>query len=192
MLRLYAHRHSTISNTDRDDFAQAFRDHAPIEGIAPTRAAGVRVRSLAGDTPQQFSKMTTIQKITESALISVTAKNTIGEQEQQFFVQTDIPVLRLMIAAESRQELAREKGQEFTEGAVPFFMSELVKAIGENQSQDEIEAKLYNLAMMAWVIDSVFHEVAAEEFVKSHLVFSFLLGGAVKYDRVSNRPSRPV
>jgi hypothetical protein len=133
--------------------------------------------------------MTTISQVPESALISVTAKNQIGEQEHQFFVQTDIPILRLMIMAESREDLARKKGREFTEGSIPFFMSELVKSISASAPQSTIEKCLYDLAMMAWIVDSVFNMVSAEEFVKTHLVFSFLQGGAVKYDRVSRRPT---
>jgi len=135
--------------------------------------------------------MKALSKITESAVISVTATNQVGETEHRFFVQMNVAALPIMIAAEAREQLARQKGRVFTEGAVPFFMSELVKAVGSNAPQSKIEHCLCDLAMMVWLVESIFNNLTAEEFIKSHLVFSFLPGGAVKFDRVRERPAHP-
>lgn len=108
-----------------------------------------------------------------------------SNMQEVFAHEMEINALRLMVAAESREEQARKKGAEWTSGAIPFFGGELINAIRGKHSADKVEQQAINVAMCAWLFDSIYCGVTAEAFAKSDLVFTMLPGGAVKYDRVA-------
>lgn len=99
--------------------------------------------------------------------------------------QTEVDALALMVMAETRENLAHSKGRAFTEGAIPFFGAQLVEVARSGKSQAEVENAALDVALAAWLADSIYGGVTAEAFMKSNLRFTMYPGGAVKYDRVS-------
>lgn len=113
-------------------------------------------------------------------------KTTVIDKDARVIHQRDFSInaLRLTIAAESREELARSKGATFTAGAITFFGMQLVDALKACKSADELDHAAIDLAMAAWLYDSVFGGVTAEQFVSSDLSFSVGPEGAVIYQRL--------
>jgi tRNA(fMet)-specific endonuclease VapC len=109
----------------------------------------------------------------------------IGEAGDVVFQgQTEVDALALMVMAETRENLARSKGRAFTEGAIPFFGAQLVEAARSGKSEAEVGKEAMNVALAAWLADSIYGGVTAEAFMKSDLRFTMYPGGAVKYDRI--------
>jgi hypothetical protein len=106
--------------------------------------------------------------------------------------KTCVDPVALMVMAESREALVRAKGAEFAMGAVPHFAAELVALVKANAAQKALEMSALNVAMAAWLADSVFGGLTAEEFVRSDLRFTLLPTGAVMYQRApaEERPQR--
>lgn len=98
--------------------------------------------------------------------------------------ETKVDALRLTIMAESREAEARKRGRAWTAGAVPFFAQELIAAVKARKSKKEVEMHAANAALAAWLCDSIYDGVTTEVFMQSDIVFTLLLNGAVKYDRV--------
>lgn len=107
-----------------------------------------------------------------------------ADSKPELIAKTEVDALNLMIAAESREQIARDKGRVWTEGAVPFWAQEMVKAMESYKSRKELESHATNVAMAAWLSDSIYSGLTAEQFAGSDLVFTLLPNGAVKYDRV--------
>jgi len=104
--------------------------------------------------------------------------------------QTEVDALALMVMAETRESLARSKGRAFTEGAIPFFGAQLVEAARLGKGQAEVDKAAVDVALAAWLVDSIYGGVTAEVFMKSNLRFTMYPGGAVKYDRIPAEPVR--
>jgi hypothetical protein len=98
---------------------------------------------------------------------------------------TEVDGLSLMVLAESREDLARSKGRGFTEGAIPFFASELVNVVRRGEPQEAVDKAAIDVALAAWLVDSIYGGVSAEAFLSSKLRFTMVPGGAVRYDRIS-------
>ena len=98
--------------------------------------------------------------------------------------QTEVDALNLMVMAETRESLVRSKGRAFTAGAIPFFGAQLVEAARSGKGQREVEKAALDVALAAWLVDSIYDGVTAETFMNSDLRFTMFPGGAVKYDRI--------
>lgn len=103
----------------------------------------------------------------------------------ELYFEHSVPIdpVKLIEVSRTREQLAREKGRVFTEGAVPFFGTEMLKAAQEGRD-DEVHQHAINAAMGAWLSASIFDGLTAAEFVHSNLHFTFLANGAVKFDRI--------
>lgn len=106
-----------------------------------------------------------------------------SEAKAEFIAQTELDAPRLMVLAESREQEAREKGRHWIAGTVPFYAEKLIAAL-RTRSSESTELEADNVAMSAWLCDSIYDDVTAEQFVKSDLIFTVLRCGVVKYDRV--------
>ena len=105
----------------------------------------------------------------------------------EILAETKIDAVSLMVAAESREPQARAKGRAWTASAVPFFAQEMITSVRSGKAESLVEMDAVNAAMDAWLCDSIYDGVKAEEFVASDLIFTVLPDGAVKYDRVPAR-----
>lgn len=99
------------------------------------------------------------------------------EATQQFNADT------LFSFAEDRIKLAREKGADWTAGAISFFGQQLVQAVktGEN---DDVDMAVTNMALAAWVFDSVFGGITAETYRNSNFQFVVADNGVVSHTRL--------
>ncbi len=100
-----------------------------------------------------------------------------------FHARTQIDALNLMILAESREDLVRQKGAIWAAGVIPFLGQELIKVMRSEQLGDAIDKAAIDVAMAAWLSESIYEGLDAETFVQSNLEFTMMPGGAVKYDR---------
>src|SRR5262249_47517391 len=100
-----------------------------------------------------------------------------------FQSQVEVDALYLMIAAESREQLCREKGAEFTAGWIPFLGKELIKEMESGKRGDPIDYAAINIALAAWLFGSIYGGIDAEAFRKSDLEFTITHEGIVKYTR---------
>ena len=117
-------------------------------------------------------------------LMQVHLKALDDDGKLSFEGSVQVDALKLMVLAESKEELTRSKGQAFTEGAVPFWAAELVTAAKDGHSTDELDRLSLNVAMSAWLAASLYGGVSSDDFVRSNLHFTLLPNGAVKFDRI--------
>lgn len=100
---------------------------------------------------------------------------------------TAVDGTHLVAISESRVAMAREKGRAFTEGAVAFFAAEMLKAAQAGASNDALEGQAFNVAMSAWLAESIFGGVSEDDFVNSNLHFTLRADGSVKSERIKLR-----
>lgn len=124
----------------------------------------------------------------ENMVVHLKAMNSDGQLA--FEAEVAVDPLMLMVAAESKEAVARENGRQFTEGAIPFWASEAFKAAKSGGSPDELHRLTLNVAMSAWLMASIYDQVPAEQFIRSNLHFTLLPGGAVKFDRIPKQVKR--
>ena len=98
--------------------------------------------------------------------------------------QTEVDAQNLMRAAESREAIVRIKGADWAIGAIPFFGHQLVRAMKSGQRGDAVDKAAVNVALAAWLSDSVHSELGAETFMQYDLEFTISHEGVVKYDRL--------
>lgn len=117
-------------------------------------------------------------------LMAIEAYVMDGAGQPKLLKRTTVDPIALMVMAESREELVRSKGQQFAQGAVPHFGAELIEAVSNNLPAKDLERIAINVAMSAWLADSIYGGLSAEAFAKSDLRFTMYPGGAVAYQRV--------
>lgn len=92
--------------------------------------------------------------------------------ERIFEADTRINAERLIQIAKSRESLARRKGMEWTAGAVPFFGTELIRAMKAEELGPAIDDAAIQVAMAAWLLDSIYGGLDADTFMGSTLQFA--------------------
>jgi hypothetical protein len=117
-------------------------------------------------------------------LMLIQTKAVDGAGRITFEGQTEVDPVALMLMAESREDLALSKGRAYTEGAVPFLAAQLIEAARAGRGDDELRKAAIEVALVAWLADSIYGGVSAAEFMRSNLHFTMLPGGAVKYTRM--------
>ena len=117
-------------------------------------------------------------------LMSIYLKALNSEGQLAFEGEVKVDPLKLMILAESREDLVRSKGRVYAEGAVPFWAAEAFKAARSGGDADELHRLTLNVAVAAWLVASLYDDVGAEQFVRSNLHFTLLPNGSVKSDRI--------
>lgn len=108
---------------------------------------------------------------------------TDDDAEPSLLAETQVDATALMAMAQAREAEARQRGPEWTGGAIPFFVQELVDALESGQPTQDIETQATNAAMAAWLYDSVHDGVSADIFAQCDLAFTLAPGGVVQYDR---------
>lgn len=97
--------------------------------------------------------------------------------------EVQVDPISLIVLAETREDLVRRKGAEWAAGAIPFWGKQLADAAVSERPQAEIEQAAIQVAIAAWLFDSVYGGIDAELFVHSNLHFTVTPQGAVQYDR---------
>lgn len=90
---------------------------------------------------------------------------------------------KLMAVAKDRVQLAREKGADWTAGAISFYGQELVKAVKVGENKD-VDMAVTNMVMAAWLFDSVFGGITADTYRRSSFEFVITNDGIVSHTRL--------
>lgn len=113
-------------------------------------------------------------------LVNVKIKNENLETVVEY--QTEINAAPIIEFAKEREEMIREKGKTFAQGAVPFWCNELAKAADSND-KEALEYAAINTAMAAWLADSIYGDLTEDQFLASDLNFALQPTGMVVYTR---------
>ena len=103
--------------------------------------------------------------------------------EPMFQVQTEINALHLVVVAESREATARDRGEAWTVGAITFFAKTLIDLMNAGVSGEAVERAAVDLAMAAWLHDSIYRGVDEDLFLRCELEFTLQQDGTVEYER---------
>ena len=103
--------------------------------------------------------------------------------EPVFESSTVINALHLVVIAESREAIARSKGFTWTAGAVSFFGKQLIDLMRAGNFGEEMERTALDVAMAAWLHDSIYGGVDEDTFIQSALEFDLMHDGTVRYQR---------
>lgn len=98
-----------------------------------------------------------------------------------FKYQTEINQLNLMIIAESREKMVKEKGAEWTAGGVTFCGKQLVEKFNaSNKKNPDLQKEATETAMALWLFQSIYCGVTAESFMKTNLDLRISPDGTVQ------------
>jgi hypothetical protein len=136
----------------------------------PTEAAQDRRRCDVGHLFQEFAMLLTTRVIADSKVA--------------FETTADIDGPRLIATAAGREEMARDRGPDWVDGAVTAFTHEFVEAAEQQYEESEVGLLATNLAMVVWLRESVFGGVTQDDFLNSDLVFTVGADAVVSYARV--------
>ena len=106
-----------------------------------------------------------------------------ADGDPHFQSEDNITVELLIELAKSREDMAREKGADWTAGAVSFFGSEIVKEVNTGE-HDDVTKAIYSMLMAAWLFDSMYCGISAAHYCQSELQFTITSDGVVVYNRV--------
>lgn len=98
--------------------------------------------------------------------------------------RTEVDAVMTMVLAESRESLVRSKGPDYVEGAMSYFCQELLKLARGGSAYEEIDRAAASVALIAWLVESLFHGRNAVEFMLSNLHITVMPCSTVKYKRV--------
>lgn len=101
-----------------------------------------------------------------------------------FQAHTEISARNLIEVAKSREALARSKGPNWAADAIPVFGEKLIVLMRSATLGDEVDNAAIQVAMAAWLYDSIYCGLDADTFASSDLQFTMLAGGAVEYKRM--------
>lgn len=113
--------------------------------------------------------------------VSTLVLNADGELHFKSEDQFDIKNL-IQIAKKSEQN-ARERGAEWTAGAVSFFGSEVVKAVDTGE-HDDVTKAIFQMLMASWVFDSLYSGLTEKHYLESDMQFIITTGGVVTQKRI--------
>lgn len=99
------------------------------------------------------------------------------QSEEQFNIE------ELFQFAGTREQISRDKGAEWTAGAVTFFGGEIVKAVETGEHFDVTKA-VFQMLMATWLFDSLFYGITAAHYRESEMKFTITADGAVAHTRI--------
>lgn len=89
----------------------------------------------------------------------------------------------LLKIAEDRVQNCRDKGADWTAGAIPFWAGEVLKAVEEG-TDDDLSRATISMVMAAWLFDSIYCGVTAAQYHASDFEFTIAADGVVQHTRV--------
>jgi hypothetical protein len=106
-----------------------------------------------------------------------------ADGEPHFCGENHLDTENLFVVAKSREQTARDQGAEWTAGAVSFFGSEVVKAVNFGE-HDDVSKAIIDMCMSAWLFDSMYCGVSADQYLESDMKFTISHAGVVAHTRV--------
>lgn len=83
-----------------------------------------------------------------------------ADGEPHFKSEDQFDIENLFETAKASEQNARDKGAEWTAGAVSFFGSEVVRAVNTGEHNDVSKA-IIQMLMAAWLFDSLYCDITA-------------------------------
>ncbi len=106
-----------------------------------------------------------------------------ADGEPHFQSEDQFNIEELFEIAKTREQLSRDKGAEWTAGAVSFFGGEVVKAVNTGEHNDVSKA-IIDMLMAAWLFDSLYCDVTPAHYLESEIKFTIAVDGVVTHTRV--------
>jgi hypothetical protein len=106
-----------------------------------------------------------------------------ADGEPHFKSEDHFDITNLFAIAKSREKMVRDKGAEWTVGAVSAFGSEVIKAVNFGE-HDALSKAIIQMLMAAWLFDSLYGGISKDQYLKSNSEFTILHTGAVAYTRI--------
>ena len=107
-----------------------------------------------------------------------------ADGEPHFQSEDQFNIENMFEIAKTREQSARDKGAEWTAGAVSFFGSEVVKAVNTGEHGDVSKA-IIQMLMATWLFDSLYCGTTTTHYLESNMKFTIAADGAVAHTRVS-------
>lgn len=106
-----------------------------------------------------------------------------ADGELHFQSEDQFNIEKLFEITKTREQISRDKGAEWTAGAVSFFGGEVVKAVNTGE-HDDVSKAVIQMLMAAWLFDSLYCGVTAAHYLESDMKFTIAADGAVVHTRV--------
>jgi len=106
-----------------------------------------------------------------------------GKGEPHFEAIDNLNTEQLISLAKEREQLARDKGMEWTMGAVTFYGSEVVHAVNSGELRD-VSMAVTNMVMATRLLDFLYCGVTADQYRKSDFKFVITDDGAIAHTRL--------
>ncbi len=128
------------------------------------------------------SSRTTVFSKWSSDIMKVTTLVLNADGDPHFRSEDNFDIVNLFAVAKSREQMARDKGAEWTAGAVSFFGSEVVKAVDFGE-HDDVSKSIIDMLMAAWLFDSLYSGVSEGQYLESDMEFTISHDGVVAHNR---------
>jgi hypothetical protein len=106
-----------------------------------------------------------------------------ANDEPHFQGEDQIDLQNLFEVAKSKKQNARDKGEEWTRGAISFFGSKVVTAVNTGENKDVTQA-IVELLLVTWVYEEMYLGATTDSFSKSDLHFTITNDGIVAQTKI--------
>lgn len=105
-----------------------------------------------------------------------------SDGEPHFQSKDQFNIAALIEIAKDREKNARDKGADWTAGAVSFFGREVVNAVNTGE-HDDVSKAIIQMLMATWLFDSLYCGVTTAHYIESDMEFTIAADGAVAHTR---------
>lgn len=106
-----------------------------------------------------------------------------ADDEPHFQGEDQIDLKNLFEVAKSKKQNARDKGEEWTRGAISAFGSRVVTAVNTGENED-VTMAIIDLLLVTWIYEEMYLGATTDSFSKSDLHFTITNDGIVAQTRV--------
>lgn len=118
-----------------------------------------------------------------SSNVKITTLVLNAEGDPHFKSEDSINIENLIQISKKNEQNAREKGNEWTAGAISFFGTQLVNAVDSGES-DDVSKAVIQMVMASWIHDSIFCGVQAKDYLESDIKYTVTHNGVVAMTRI--------
>ena len=104
--------------------------------------------------------------------------------DPHFQAEDQIDIDGLFEIAKTKKQNARNKGEEWTRGAISFYGSEVVTAVNTGENKDVTNA-INGLLLVTWIYEEMYLGATTDSFRQFDLNFTITHGGVVMQTRIS-------
>lgn len=112
-----------------------------------------------------------------------------ADGEPHFRGEDQFNIEKLFEIAKTREQNARERGAEWTAGAISFFGGEVVKAVNTGE-HDDVSKAIIDMLMSSWLFDSLYCGITFAHYLESGMEFTIAADSTVVHTRVPNTTNK--